>query len=358
LGRLAEKHSKVFERFYSAELESIRAAFERRPDEDQSRTGLRLALVIIGTEDATQLRDSILRRTVLETLGESARTAGAIAQEISADLGLPRPLGAKQITEALEQEAGKGTVRAAAGSFELTDKGRELITKLPAAGAEFLLEGRKVVRAKIEDLIGYKLADRQFEQLWSTLLDFLSGLFYQNGLAVIKAINGVMSGQSGGYIADLRELIKQGAKRAAAASASTPDGQILIETATTDVLTEREGPAFDWLTRVCERFVALCSLGLETTTANELKKTIVSNLLVLDTDIILTHLCPPGREHDAVSDLLGRWMEIGGRILLAPVVLEEVAYHAWISQNDFRETRHLSESCAQRNTADSSGTHS
>jgi hypothetical protein len=74
LGKLAEKHSEIFSKSYAAELDSIRDAFERRPDEDQSRTGLRLALITMGTGDAAELRESILRRTVLEALQEERGT--------------------------------------------------------------------------------------------------------------------------------------------------------------------------------------------------------------------------------------------------------------------------------------------
>src|SRR5208337_3918282 len=114
LGRLAEKHPRVFEKHYSADLDSIRAAFEHKPDEDQSMAGLRLALITIGTEDAAQLRESILQRTVLEALAEGGKAPATVAQEISDDLGLPRPLRTGQITEMLEQEKRKGTVTATA----------------------------------------------------------------------------------------------------------------------------------------------------------------------------------------------------------------------------------------------------
>lgn len=93
------------------------------------------------------------------------------------------------------------------------------------------------IRSKIQELIGYSLADKQFDQLWSAMLDFLSGLFYQNGLGVIKAIDGFLGGRTQHAAQDLRELIKQGAHRAAVASSAIPDGQIVLETAILDTFT-------------------------------------------------------------------------------------------------------------------------
>ncbi|HYM77526.1 MAG TPA: hypothetical protein VE377_16260 [Candidatus Dormibacteraeota bacterium] len=342
LGRFAEKHGEIFGKFYHAELESIRAAFERKPDEEESKRGLRLALVTIGSEGAGDLKDALLRHSILEVLSETSRASVvAIADEISKDLGLPRPLQATSLSEALASETQRATIRLTAVGYEITDLGRTSLKEVPATAAEFLLQGRVAIRGKIQDLIGYSLADKQFDQLWSVMLDFLSGLFYQNGLAVIKAIDAFMGGETPQAEQDLRELIKQGAHRAAVASSATPDGQIVLETAIADTFVEREGPAFEWLIRVGERFVSLCCLGLESTTAEQVRETLVSNRLVLDSDIVLTYLCPSSPDNSAVRDLLGRWLEIKGKILLAPVVLEEVAYHAWISENDFRETRYL-----------------
>ncbi len=107
------------------------------------------------------------------------------------------------------------------------------------------------------------------------------------------------------------------------------------------MFTERSGPAFEWLARVCERFVALCALGLESASADELRRVILKNEIVLDSDIVLTILCEGETDHRAARELIARWRRMGGKILLAVPVLEEVAYHAWISERDFRETRSL-----------------
>lgn len=108
-----------------------------------------------------------------------------------------------------------------------------------------------------------------------------------------------------------------------------------------DMLTERSSRAFDWFTKVAERFVILCSLGLEATSGEEVRQVIRSHEVILDSDIILSYLCDAETDHGKAKDLLSRWVQLGGRLLVSPVVLEEVAYHAWIAERDFQETEYL-----------------
>jgi len=59
---------------------------------------------------------------------------------------------------------------------------------------------------------------------------------------------------------------------------------------------------------------------------------------VLDTDIILTALCESEADHQAARELLSRFREIGGRVVLSSSVLEEVAYHVWIADREYKES--------------------
>ena len=120
-----------------------------------------------------------------------------------------------------------------------------------------------------------------------------------------------------------------------------PDMGEVIEQAVIDILTERSGPAFEWLSKVCERFVALCSLGLEASSTEEIRRVIARHKLMLDSDIVITTLCQGERGHEATKEMPAKWTRLGGRLLLPEPVLEEVAYHAYISQREFQETNSL-----------------
>jgi hypothetical protein len=346
LAHLAGKFEDIFEKNFHGEIESIRGVLrqdEDRDGEDRQRRSLRLALLTAGQSSGADLRQDLLERVALECLTKNASlTAEQIAQTFSEDLGLPRQVRAEMLKGVLEKLYHKNLVSKTADKWHLTDKGEEYISSLEPAVADSVIKGRAAIRERVEQLIGKKLAETQHERIWSTLLDFLSALFYQKGLEIIHAFETFLKRQDQETTADsLQAMLRDGAHRVAIASASFPDDQVLIETAIMDLLTEREGDAFEWLIATCERFVIMCCLGIEANSAAEIQKVLTEGGIVPDTDILLTYLCPHASDYSPVRDLLRRWMSLGGKILVAPVVLEEVAYHAWISATDFRETRHL-----------------
>jgi hypothetical protein len=62
--------------------------------------------------------------------------------------------------------------------------------------------------------------------------------------------------------------------------------------------------------------------------------------LVLDTDILLSYLSKGERPHDSIYSLMQRWRAVGGASIVKPI-LEEAAYHAWISMNEYNEVWNL-----------------
>ncbi|MCW5976486.1 MAG: hypothetical protein KIT09_00340 [Bryobacteraceae bacterium] len=344
LASLAENHPDILQKHYAAELATIRAnllAFQEGCERTETK-GLRLALIAFGSEDAVSLRKAVSRRAVLEAL----RTGGvslnevAIAAQLSSDLGLPRILNLQYIGSVLADLGEAGLATQKGGAWTITSSGIREAESIPAEAAQSLLAGRTVVRASLEELTGRALADERFEIVWSTLTDFLSELFYSNGIAIISAINSLVAGGAGEDGSDLEKLIEQGAARIGKIFA-IPEMSAEYEQAVRDMFTERSGPAFDWLSRVCERFIALCALGLETTSAAEIRATLRRYQLVLDSDIVLTCLCEGEPDHRAIREVLGRFRSAGGRVLASQFVLEEVAYHAHISDRHFSQTSYL-----------------
>ena len=101
----------------------------------------------------------------------------------------------------------------------------------------------------------------------------------------------------------------------------TPELADQIEQAIRDVFTERTGEVFEWLSRLCERFVILCALGLEGTSSDEVRTVLLRHRLVLDTDIILTSLCESEPDYQAARELISRFRQIGGKVVLSSQVL-------------------------------------
>jgi hypothetical protein len=344
LGALAEKYADIFEKHYRAEVQAIRNTILATPSGDATATrGLRLALVAFGSDEATTLRHEILRNSVLEFFGdEKTHTVNQITETFSKDLGLPRPLRSELVSKVVAVEVQEGSIRKEGDSWVITEYGRQQLKLIPVQAATHLLEGRQTVRDQLETLIGKKISDLQYQQIWSGLMDFLGGLFYANGLSVIRAVEQFLCGTHDSSTEDpnLRTLLVDGIRRTVSV-VSTPDLRESMGLAILDMLTERSGPAFDWFTKVAERFVILCSLGLEATSGEEIRQVIRAHEVILDSDIILSYMCEAETDHRKASDLLSRWVQLGGRLLVSPVVLEEVAYHAWISERDFQETEYL-----------------
>jgi hypothetical protein len=343
LGALAEKYAEIFDKHYRAEIQAIRSTILAAPSDTQTTRGLRLALIAFGSDEAATLRHEILGASVLEFFADGkTHTVRQFAEVFSKDLGLPRPLRPELVAKIVAEEDRSGTIKREGDSWAITEFGREQLKARPVQAATHLLEGRQLVRERLEGLIGKKISDLQYEQLWSGLLDFLGGLFYQNGLAVIRAVEQFLLGTRDTTTEepDLRGLLIDGIKRIVSV-VQVPDLRESIGLAILDMLTERSGPAFDWFTKVAERFVILCSLGLEATSGDEIRQVLASHLIILDSDIILSYLCDGEVDHRRSRDLLSWWLQLGGRLLVSPVVLEEVAYHAWISERDFQETEYL-----------------
>ena len=103
-----------------------------------------------------------------------------------------------------------------------------------------------------------------------------------------------------------------------------------------DALHDKESPLFDWLTQRCLIYVTACSLGLQPDAQRQVTSRIKELDLLLDTDVVLSLLGDAEANHNAVVDLIKTWRRIGGKIYVTGPVLEEVAYHAWVSERDMK----------------------
>jgi hypothetical protein len=342
LGALADKDHETFENSYGAELQEIRSmVYSDHPSGDPG-SGLRLALLTFGSSEGTDLRDEALRSILLDRLSlQNIQTVESICRPFSEDIGLQRTLPERYLIDALNRARDSGDVETLNGGWRLTVQGAEKQAALPLKGVEQILEGRHIVRAGIEKLTGKTFSNTQYKTIWSSLIDTISGMFHANGLEIIRGVDEILSGTSSKTKPlNLKSELENG-MRSVVSSISTTDLRNQTYRALLDLFTEREGPVFDWLTRISERFVTLCALGLEHTSGEALRETLTAQKVVLDSDVILDFLCKAEADHEASRDLLINWLNIGGKILVSPIVLEEVAHNAWISDRDFRGTETL-----------------
>lgn len=340
---IAERFPDLFRESYHSEVRSAEAtlqAFHTGQPTTETR-GLRLALLSFGSDEAQELRRHIMTRAVLDVMATcEACTPAEIAQKLSSDLGLPSAVSDGYIKFTLQTTTLQGLTENIAGlAWRLTEHGREEAKSVPPEAAQEVLAGRTIVRDALQRLIGKKIADTQYDLIWSSLLDFFSEYFYTSGLAIISAVNIFLGDTTQNHktMTNLDKVIEEGAKKVRA-QVKTSELADQIEQAIRDVFTERTGEVFEWLSRLCERFVVLCALGLEGTSSDEVRTILVRHRIVLDTDIILTTLCPSEPDYQAARELISRFREIGGKVVLSSQVLEEVAYHAWIADREFKDS--------------------
>lgn len=343
LAALADLHHDIFEKHYGAEMQDIRAMVLSESPSGAATAGMRLALLTFGSAEGTELRDEVLRSSLLDKLSSSEIHSGeSLVESFSADIGLSRALSTTFFADALQRAHDEGLVLREQEGWRLTEKGEETKRLLPLQGAEQLLAGRAIVREAIETLIGKKYSNQQYSLIWTALVDVLAQLFHSNGLEILANIDALLVSPeiSTESPLNLKRELENGMKRVAA-NIITSDLRNQTYRALLDTFTEREGPAFEWLTRVAERFVTLCTIGLERQSGEAIRETLTSQSVVLDSDIILDYLCTAEPDHKASRDLLVNWLAISGKILVSPIILEEVAHNAWISERDFRETEAL-----------------
>ncbi len=342
LAQLARKYDAIVNKYYGPELRAIHSISEPQGISAEKR-GLVLALHAFGSEDAQHLRKEMSTAAVLNVIsGTEVATDKAIAQQLSIELQLPKQLNTEFVSAITSECESSGLIERKGDKWLLTKAGLEHSAALTTQVAEQLLAGRAIIRKKLESSLGKPIVDDHFEKIWSTLQDFFAQLFYTNGLSTICAVNEVLSGTASQKAnkSRLHALVAEGAAQVRATTAIPELGEEL-EQAVLDIFTERTGDAFEWLAKVAERFVALCSMGLEATTAEEIRSILRRYKLLLDSDIILTYLCEGEPDHEAAKEILDRWLRIGGEILLALPVMQEVAAHASISDRTFPDTVHL-----------------
>jgi hypothetical protein len=265
-------------------------------------------------------------------------TPNEIAKAISNALKLGRSIRAEAIHPYLEELTQDENLAEADGRYWLTEKGTKFATEERIANATGnLLQGRSAIRAKLEELLGEKLHDSDFVPLWDNIEAALASILYLRGERLVRATAAVLeSSNEPEALNDIKPIICEMTYGAVRHINDATRRKEIVQ-AINDMLVEPTGPACQWLVKMCASFVALCSLGLESRTAVAIRKAVSTLELVLDTDVVLSLLCEGESLHRCTDRAVKLWRAEGGKLLMADPVVHEVAHHAWIAENDYRE---------------------
>jgi hypothetical protein len=338
-----DRYVRLFERFYTTELESIRTALDTPIEGGESVriTGMRIALTTQLSRSGDALRADVIRNLILTALSDrKPKTTMAISKHVSEQLHLGRNVDEHYIEPSIQQLLEEYLIVPQDGGYLITQEGVALFVKWTSKGAKNLLEGQKMVRDAIKGLTGRELSDPDFGSVWKVLQDELADLFYQNGMQIIEAIASITEGEAEirdfNTLADSINRLGKKIERVLLGGAIAQEiGQAII-----DMFHDKALPTFEWFTDLCACYVTICSLGLDPAAQQAILARLRNIDLILDTDIVLSYLSEGENDHEAIETIVKGWRRIGGQIYVTLPVLEEVSHHAAISQNDFNEAFH------------------
>lgn len=350
LSQLAARYPKAVRLLYSGEVATIKAAlgYDDEKDESIKLTGMRIALTTQLQDDATGRRKDLLWNLILTALSNGMeREVEELAMSISEALHLSRVINESYLQGELSNLAAEGFIDAHGDSFSLTPLGRLNLQERNEAGSKNLLIGQEAVRRQIASLTGHSIDSKEYSLVWNVFLDGLASVFLLNGVHIISSISAIAKGESSSINhQELHAQIRRIGERIATLdnAAGTRSGDALgdrirdISQAIMDLFTEREGEAFHWIEGLCCTFIDICSLGLEPNAQEEVALRLKEFEFLLDTDVVLSLLAEGEPNHKAIRAMVKGWKELGGRLYIGEAVLEEAAYHAWISQKEYDAT--------------------
>lgn len=340
LARLAVRYPAHVEKWYAGELANLRTALSLSDSpESVQLSGMRVALTTQLGGDAQVLQREVSCNLALTALaGGEAAGIEELTDRVSRALHLPRRVQASYLIPAVESLIASGHIQQIDGGYQITDEGRAEVRSRTEGGSRNLLEGRLVVRRLLVTLTGLRLPDGEFAHLWGCIQEGLATLFLENGILITEAVASILGG--GTKVAD-HPTLQEGLHRLGVRVAGLGVGGARaaeVGQAVMDMFREQDSDAFRWLANLCVVYVSLCSLGLEPAAQEQVTARLREIDLILDTDVVLSHLSSGEPNHEAVSRMVDGWRGLGGPMYTAQAVLEEAAYHAWISQREYEET--------------------
>ncbi|MFB3895624.1 MAG: hypothetical protein ACE14V_04900 [bacterium] len=334
---LGQRFEDVLQIHYAAEIHSIEQAFfpEQTTFTEPDRIGLRLALITQTGNDANALRNELTKRLMIDKLKETGPLSSQnLAVNLSELLHLPKVISKDYIETVLSQLLNDEMIEFVDNKAKLTKKGVDFSNSIPLEATCKLLEGRVAIRDAIKQLSGYDLTDEHYGRLWRSLQEELTELFYSHGLSIVKMVSSLVSGEHVKPEPGEQEILKKLSDRLIPIFSNQVQGQEICQ-AIVDMFSEKNSDAFQWLTQICSVYVMMCSLGLEPYSGHIITKALRSFKLVVDSDVVISLLCEKEDNHDEITRIINNWRAFGGKVLMAKPVLEEVAYHAWISENEY-----------------------
>lgn len=340
-----QRAPQALEIHYGPDIANTLRAIRPDPNDETEIRGLRLALISASADDSGAIRTEVYRNALLDALNDPATlTLSQCCKSVSESLKLHRHLAVESVRPHLDALVSDGYVSANAAVYQLTDAGLQFVEVREREAAKRLLSGRQAIRSALESAMGARLIDDHFARLWAVFEERMAQYFLSRGDALVAEIGELLGEAPAATETGIQRRpplsFLEDLAAAVAATSSHVQQRDELYLATKDLFSDRTSQATEWLVRLCASFVAACALGLEHSSQAAIGSLLARTNLVLDTDVVLSLVGVGEPEHEAVEIVVNRWTELGGRVLVAEPVLEEVAYHAHIAQSDFDAVLH------------------
>lgn len=325
----------LFFRHYSAEARELTDVARNAANSSPSPLSLQIAAALYGSEDGLHARDSLLESLVLRAIatdgaGVNRTSVPTLLQSV---LRLSVPFPRESVESACERLLVSGLLAADAQRLSLTAPGRELLVRADQrASAQDQLD-RATLAEELKAQLGFELSRDEFDAVWQMLLKRLAHALMLFGDQFLLLASGFLASAGSLPSTSGRPLIRD-AVRQAAAVIQRAEVREELELALENILLSHTGSSRPRIIRLCTSWLALCALGVSAEASSVMRQAVRSTVLILDTDVVLSLLCWAEEQNESLTSFLRSWNDLGGRCVVFPPVLQEVAHHAWIAQDE------------------------
>lgn len=313
-----------FLRHYGAEYDAIRIALQGHID--LSPASLRLAFTVLTIDETAVLRTTLMQRAVLLSISKHPeKSLEHLHSVFKSEHGLHH-VSVASIEYHLQRAVTDGMIKPGAVGYVLTEGGLKENKVLCEQQLNSYVNGKELVRAGITSELGSALPEREWEKLWDKLESLFTNLFHREGIRLTKVLKDLVESGStidveGNPVSVIQELAIE------AANVWSGPSRDRIRCALINIFSPKNTEVYEWLLRLGAAYVAFCTLGLEQTVSQTLRKTLSDTEFYFDTDILLSYFCAHeegNRSAVAIKKFSG---DCGHKIGVPfPVVIESVRH--------------------------------
>lgn len=340
LAMLATREYAAVQKHYGAELAAMNSLAQQAEAEAKSAIPLQVAHLLYTDAELAAARTNLEAELVLEAMLRVGRkmTKNEISAALQSSLRMSAPYPLPTVEKGVACLIERGHLElVGADAFALTDGGTQAGLTARSRAVASLDSLKLKISSSLADQLGFALSPVEFEAVWHELIERVSYSLARYGERFLELVSSFARTGDHDRFRDHGTPLLRNACHQAAGMINDAQVREEVEEGLLLVLLEKDGVGNEWLLKIASTWLAVCSLGLSSKVQHEVVAASEGLVIGLDTDVVLTLLCEAETGHDALHEMLGHWHAAGGRTYISPLVLSEVAHHAWLAQMEYAE---------------------